>query len=54
MTSCNPDIARRNIKVLRYADDTPLMAEREEELKSLLIRVKEEFEKSGLELNIQN
>ena len=47
-------ISGRNIDKLRYADDTPLMAEREEELKSLLIRVKEEFEKSGLELNIQN
>ena len=47
-------IAGRSIDKLRYADDTPLMAEREEELKSLLIRVKEEFEKSGLELNIQN
>ena len=47
-------ISGRNIDKLRYADDTPLMAEREEELKILLIRVKEEFEKSGLELNIQN
>ena len=47
-------IARRNIDNLRYADDTALMAESEEELKSLLIKVKEESEKAGLELNIQN
>ena len=46
-------IARRNIKNLRYADDTTLMAESEEELKSLLIRLKEESEKVGLKLNIQ-
>ena len=46
-------IARRNINNLRYADDTTLMAESEEELKSLLIRVKEETEKVGLKLNIQ-
>ena len=46
-------IARRNIKNLRYADDTTLMAESEEELKSLLIKVKEEREKVGLKLNIQ-
>ena len=46
-------IARRNIKNLRYADDTTLMAESEEELKSLLTRVKEESEKAGLKLNIQ-
>ena len=46
-------IARRNIKNLRYADDTTLMAESEEELKSLLMKVKEESEKVGLELNIQ-
>ena len=46
-------IARRNINNLRYADDTMLMAEREEELKSLLIKVKEESEKVGLKLNIQ-
>ena len=46
-------IAGRNIKHLRYADDTTLMAEREEELKSLLIKVKEESEKVGLKLNIQ-
>ena len=45
--------ARRNINNLRYADDTTLMAEREEELKSLLMRVKEESEKVGLKLNIQ-
>ena len=46
-------IARRNIKNLRYADDTILMAESEEELKSLLMKVKEESEKFGLKLNIQ-
>ena len=46
-------IARRNINNLRYADDTTLMAESEEELKSLLMKVKEESEKIGLELNIQ-
>ena len=46
-------IARRNINNLRYADDTTLMAESEEELKNLLIRVKEENEKDGLKLNIQ-
>ena len=46
-------IAKRNIKNLRYADDTTLMAESEEELKSLLIKVKEESEKVGLKLNIQ-
>ena len=46
-------IARRNINNLRYADDTTLMAENEEELKSLLIKVKEESEKVGLKLNIQ-
>ena len=46
-------IARRNINNLRYADDTTLMAESEEELKSLLMKVKEESEKSGLKLNIQ-
>ena len=45
--------ARRNIKNLRYADDTTLMAESEEELKSLLMKVKEESEKVGLKLNIQ-
>ena len=46
-------IARKNINNLRYADDTTLMAEREEELKSLLMKVKEESEKVGLKLNIQ-
>ena len=46
-------IAGRNINNLRYADDTPLMAESEEELKSLLMKVKEESEKVGLKLNIQ-
>ena len=46
-------IARRNINNLRYADDTTLMAESEEELKSLLMRMKEESEKVGLKLNIQ-
>ena len=46
-------IARRNINDLRYADDTTLMAESEEELKSLLMKVKEESEKVGLKLNIQ-
>ena len=44
---------RRNINNLRYADDTTLMAESEEELKSLLMKVKEESEKVGLKLNIQ-
>ena len=47
-------IARRNINNLRYEDDTTLMAESEEELKSLLMKVKEESEKVGLKLNIQN
>ena len=46
-------IARRNISTLRYADDTTLMAESEEELKSLLMKVKVESEKVGLKLNIQ-
>ena len=46
-------IARRNINNLRYADDTTLMAESEEELKSLVMKVKEESEKVGLKLNIQ-
>ena len=46
-------IARRNINNLRYADDTTFMAESEEELKSLLMKVKEENEKVGLKLNIQ-
>ena len=47
------EIARRNINHLRYADDTTLMAEIEEDLKSLLMRVKEESEKAGLKLNIK-
>ena len=46
-------IARRNINNLRYADDTTLMTESEEELKSLLMKMKEESEKAGLKLNIQ-
>ena len=46
-------IARRNINNLRYADDTTLMAESEEDLKNLLMKVKEESEKVGLKLNIQ-
>ena len=46
-------IARRNISNLRYADDTILVKESEEELKSLLMKVKEESEKAGLELNVQ-
>ena len=46
-------IARKNINNLRYADDTPLMAESEEELKSLLMRLKEESEKAGLKVSIQ-
>ena len=47
-------IARRNINNLRYADDTTLMAESEQELKSLLMKVKEESEKVGLKLNSEN
>ena len=47
------NIARRNINNLRYADDTTLMAESEEELKSHLMKVKEESEKAGLKLSIQ-
>ena len=47
-------IAGRTINNLRYADDTTLMAESEEELKGLLMKVKEESEKAGLNLNIQN
>ena len=47
-------IAGRNISNLRYADDTTLMAESEEELKSLLMKMKEESEKAGLNINIQN
>ena len=46
-------IARRNINNLRYADDTPLMAENEKELENLLMKVKEENEKVGLKLSIQ-
>ena len=46
-------IAGRNVNNLRYAEDTTLMAESEEELKSLLVKVKEEVEKVGLKLNIQ-
>ena len=46
-------IARRNINNLRYADNTTLVAENKEELKSLLIKVKEESEKAGLKLNMQ-
>ena len=52
-TQAGIKIARKNINNLRYADDTTLMAESEEELKSLLIKVKEESEKVGLKLNIQ-
>ena len=52
-TQAGVKLARRNITNLRYADDTTLMAESEEELKSLLIKVKEESEKVGLKLNIQ-
>ena len=52
-TQAGINIARRNINNLRYADDTTLMAESEEELKSLLIKVKEESEKVDLKLNIQ-
>ena len=52
-TQAGIKIARRNINNLRYADDTTLMAESEEELKSLLMKVKEESEKTGLKLNIQ-
>ena len=52
-TQAEIKIARRTINNLRYADDTTLMAESEEELKSLLMKVKEESEKVGLKLNIQ-
>ena len=52
-TQAGIKIARRNINNLRYADDTTLMAESKEELKSLLMKVKEENEKVGLKLNIQ-
>ena len=53
-TQAGIKIAERNISNLRYADDIALMAESEEELKSLLMQVKEESEKVGLKLNIQN
>ena len=53
MRNAGLDEARRNIKYLRYVDDTTLMAESEEELKSLLMKVKEESEKAGLKLTIQ-
>ena len=53
-TQAGINIARRNISNLRYADDTILKAKSEEELKSLLMRVKEESKKAGLKLNIQN
>ena len=52
-TQAGIKIARRNFNNLRYTDDTTLMAESEEELKSLLMKVKEESEKVGLKLNIQ-
>ena len=52
-TQAGIKIARRNINNLRYADDTTLTAEREEKLKSLLMKVKEESEKAGLKLSIQ-
>ena len=52
-TQAGIKLARRNINNLRYADNTTLMAESEEELKSLLMKVKEESEKVGLKLNIQ-
>ena len=52
-TQAGIKIARRNINNLRYADDSTLMTESEEELKSLLMKVKEESEKAGLKLNIQ-
>ena len=52
-TQAGIKIAGRNISNLRYADDTTVMAESEEELKSLLMKVKEESEKAGLKLNIQ-
>ena len=53
-TQARIKIAGRNISNLRYADDTTLMAESKEKLKSLLMKVKEESEKAGLKLNIQN
>ena len=52
-TQAGIKIARRNINNLRYTDDTTLMAESEEELKRLLVKVKEESEKVGLKLNVQ-
>ena len=52
-SNCQHPLDHSNINNLRYADDTTLMAESEEELKSLLIKVKEEHEKVGLKLNIQ-
>ena len=52
-TKCSIKIAEKNIKNLTYADDTTLMAESEEELKSLLMKVKEESEKADLKFNIQ-
>ena len=52
-TQAGIKIARRNVNNLRYTDDTTLMTEREEELKSILMKVKEESEKVGLKLNIQ-
>ena len=52
-TQAGIKIARRNINNLRYADDTALMAESKEELKSLLMKIKEKSEKAGLKLNIQ-
>ena len=52
-TQAGIEVARRNINNLRYADETTLMAESEEELKSLLMKVKVEGEKNGLKLNIQ-
>ena len=52
-TQAGINIVRRNINNLRYADDTTLMAETEEELKSLLMKLKEESKKVGLKLNIQ-
>ena len=53
MQNAGIKIAKRNINDLRYADDTTFMAESEEELKSLLMKVKEKSEKAGLKLNIQ-
>ena len=53
-TQAGIKIARRNINHLRFADDTTLMAESEEELKSLLMKVKEESEKVGLKLKVEN